>query len=204
MMLALEWWPGASDATAGGTPQRVPIWRAGLAVLLMGSFLWGTIQWMTPLFKGRSSANYRNIAKKIVEQKLEGPFASDSRVRGVFVAFHSGRKYVGFPPTRDPQLAAQMLHEVGVHFMLVWDSPRGFETRSIAPVIVKTESWKEVLKSHGATIYQYTGAKPTTWPTTGPSTDRPPADVMGEDDDEGAAAPEEAPPRKRRTKGGGR
>ncbi|HEV8293161.1 MAG TPA: hypothetical protein VGP94_14600, partial [Tepidisphaeraceae bacterium] len=30
MMLALEWRPGASDATAGGTPQRVPIWRAGL------------------------------------------------------------------------------------------------------------------------------------------------------------------------------
>ena len=153
LMIALEWRPGVSTGTHVG----VSWWRAGLALLILGSFLWGEVRWMYPMFQKRSSPTFRLMGRRIRHEGLEGPFASDSRFRGMLVAYHCGLKYVGFPPTRNADVAERMLHDLGVRFLMVWDEPRAYEQQSCAPLIVKNEGWAQVLRFHGATVYQFSG-----------------------------------------------
>jgi len=179
LVVALEWRPARMDSAAQAGEAHVPRWRAAAGVLVLGAFAWGTYVWMQPLLNHRASDTYRKLGMKLRNEKLEGPFACDSRSRSVLIAYHSGHKYVGFPPTDDPERAEQMLRNVGVRYVIIWDTLRAFERQDCAPEMVARPGWRLAFRFRGASVYQYAASteagssKATSRPATTGPTSRP-------------------------------
>jgi hypothetical protein len=173
LVVALDWRrSGAESAAAGMGWIR---WaRIGAAVVVLLAFTWSEIIWMKPL-TGRSSTNtYRLLGKKIRNQGLTGPFASDSRARAILMSYHSGHKYLGFPLTEDPATASTMLQKAGARYIIVWNTLRGLERESCATELVAEPGWTEVIHFRGATVYAYNPSLAATRPaTTRRATSRP-------------------------------
>jgi hypothetical protein len=145
------------------------------------------------------------VGNKVRNLGLKGPFASDSPARSILVAYHSGQKYVGFPSTHDPQKAQQMLRDLGVKYVMLWNQPHGFEQPTCFPEMVEQAGWTQKMQFRGVTMYEFDAAlaattQPTTRAaTTQKATTRRAAAPVGDDDsmedfeDEGEAAPHKAP-----------
>ena len=204
LLIALQWRKG--DAEASPSPAWVMVVRGVVAVAVMGAFLAASIEWGRPLQK-RASNTYRLVGVKLRNSGMHGPFASDSPARSILVAYHCGHKYVGFPNTHDPQKAQQMLRDLGVQYVVLWNQPHGFEQPTCLPEMVEQPGWTEKLKFRGATVYEFDPAlaattRPTTRAgTTERATTRRVRAAVGDEDtmedfeDEGGAAPAKAPPK---------
>jgi len=179
--------------------------RGALAVLVLAAFLAATIEWGQPL-RHRASNTYRLVGNKIRNSGLNGPFASDSPARSILIAYHSGHKYVGFPNTHDPQKAQQMLLELGVQYVVLWNQPHGFEQPSCLREMVEQAGWSEKVQFRGASVYEFdpvlaattrpttrmaTTQKATTRRSRGPAGDE---DTM-EDFEEGGESPAKVTPK---------
>lgn len=164
MIVALEWRRGKSGSQEGEAAVPMRWWRAALAWVIIGLFLWSTIQWMRPVFK-KASPVYRQLAGQLRAKGLSGPFVCESRSRGILVAYHKQDKFAGFPMTRDVAAADKMIREAGVSYMVIFDNARGDEVAITSPGIVQRPGWNFVLETRSALVYRLGGPPATTQPS---------------------------------------
>jgi hypothetical protein len=68
---------------------------------------------------------YREVAQEMRGQGISGPIVSPQRVQGIYVAFHRGQKFIGFPPDEDATLAEQKIAQFGPGALLIFREIKG-------------------------------------------------------------------------------
>ena len=164
MIVTLEWRrePSAEGQAAG--PTKVSWWRGGLALVILCMFSWSTIDWLMPLLVKRAQPAFRHLARKLDEHGIAGPFACESRNRGILMAYHSRDKYAGFPSTLDVSVADQMIRDAGIKYILIFDNVKDEEVPVLSPQLIERPGWNFVFATKFALVYRL-GGPPTTQPT---------------------------------------
>jgi hypothetical protein len=165
-VVVLEWRP----ATLTAPTSKIPLlhWvRPALALLISGSFLWGSYEWMKPILSSHGSNVYRLLGRKIKNDGLAGAFACEDKARASEVAYHSGLKYAGFPDTPNPDEATRRIHQAGVNYLMIFDTRRLNRAATCAPQMIERGGWRQAMRYRGITLYQFDPTAPaTSRPTT--------------------------------------
>ncbi|MGE5610085.1 MAG: hypothetical protein ACM359_12590 [Bacillota bacterium] len=118
VMVFFARWP------TGRTPRQqtlLALAKTSLAILIIASYgAQGVHLARAARHSPRASRNLRNVAKKMQRLGLHGPFASNDRIRGYYIALHTGQKSVGFPTDGDVDQAQQKLRDAHVAALLLW------------------------------------------------------------------------------------
>jgi hypothetical protein len=164
VVVTLEWRRESAATTPTDGPPSVSKWRAVAAWVILGMFVWSSVEWIIPLFNKSSSA-YRQLGHKLEEHGLSGPFVCESRNRGILVAFHSRDKFAGFPATREVAAADKLIRDAGVNYMIIFDNVNDAEVAILSPSIIERPGWNFVFATKNALVYRLGGTGPTTRPT---------------------------------------
>jgi hypothetical protein len=94
-----------------------------IPALVVLSFGWTAFSRTWPLISQPVPANFRQIAQAIDKAGIRGPVGGSNNRSALFVAYHLNQKYASIEFSDDPARDAQMLKELGVRALLVWDNP---------------------------------------------------------------------------------
>lgn len=130
-----------------------------LSLIVLASFALAAVEDIRSLVsaphKGKSrqvsqdaenSSLYREVAQEMRDQGILGPIVSPQRVPGIYVAFHSGQKFTGFPPDEDIAIAEQKIAQFNPGAMIIFkgskDDKKTAAALKMAGEMVHQGLWK--------------------------------------------------------------
>ncbi len=136
----------------GGLESRGTLIRSAAAILLGISAVAAITRNFVQDMALRDPLIFRALADDLRKLGLKGPISGSDRVKGNYVAFYAGEKYVGLPLSGDALAGDRGLADAGVGILLIWQERRArsdaAEEGNIVHAISRLPRWKRIDLPH--------------------------------------------------------
>ncbi len=146
LTLQLVYVSGRRSVESASTGCWIAMVRVSAATLVFFAFSFAVIADFRHVMAQPVDPTFRNVAAKLQTLKLQGNIASSDWGRGLYVAYHMNRSYLGFPVEVNDQTAARKLNDFHASALLVWPEPGSIDgkgkTLLQADRVARAGGWK--------------------------------------------------------------